>query len=153
MGILCRLSHLTKQKRRYQQNNLRVKDVSTTSCSADGIVRRYRRKWPRSLASMVTILPPPSGIDWTDAELAEIGRLIPLCRARKGWELECDQSDAGDPWSVVYDRTQERIVVHIARINRRYIAVFPMYARSYWTATLRSAIDIALAAPAVTSQT
>lgn len=99
----------------------------------------------RSPARLAIMLPPPSGVSWTDAELSEIERLQPLCRGLRGWEVVCDQSDAGDPWSIIYDRTQERIIVHIARINRRYIAVFPMHARSYWTATLRSAIDIALA--------
>jgi hypothetical protein len=105
-----------------------------------------RRKPASSHARAVTKLPPSRGVDWTDAELVEIKRLTRLCLRHRGWELECDQSDAGDPWSVIYDRTQERIVVHIARIDRRYIAVFPMYARSYRTATLRSAINIVLSA-------
>jgi hypothetical protein len=106
------------------------------------------RKPVHSPARRAIMLPPPSGVGWTDVELAEIERLKRLCRGPKGWELVCDQSDAGDPWTIIYDRTEERIIVHIARINRRYIVVFPMHARSHWTATLRSAIDIALAASA-----
>jgi hypothetical protein len=95
-----------------------------------------------SHAGAVAVLPPASGAAWTDAELGEIERLKAICSEHKDWELECDRSDSGDPWAVIYDSAQEWTVVHLARIDRRYVAVFPTLARLYRAATLRSAIDV-----------
>jgi hypothetical protein len=92
---------------------------------------------------MVGIAPSP-GTDWTDDERAEIDRLEALCRSNKHWELECSHTDAGDPWCVVYDRQHHRIVLHIARIERRYVVVWPARQRSMSAATLEKAINIAL---------
>src|SRR5262249_5489899 len=97
---------------------------------------------PRSRPSMVTALAPPSGVDWTIAEQAEIERLKAFCSDRIDLSFECDKTESGDPWVVLYDRTQELTVLHLARIDRRYIAVFST--RSHWTATLRTAVDLAL---------
>jgi len=99
---------------------------------------------PHSLACAVTARPPPSGAGWTDSELAEIERLKEICSDHNDWRLECDETDSGDPWVILYDRTQELTVLHLTRIDRRYIAVLPTQARSRWTATLRSAVDIVL---------
>ena len=41
------------------------------------------------------------------------------------WSLDCDHTDAGDPWCVIYDQQHHRIVLHIARIERRYVVVWP----------------------------
>ncbi len=86
----------------------------------------------------------PQGGDWTDAEMAEIDRLRAVCQRSQDWELECDHTDAGDPWCIIYDRDRARIVLHIARIDRSYVIVCPMRERSTRTLTLNKAIDIAL---------
>ena len=57
---------------------------------------------------------------------------------------ECSYTDAGDPWCVIYDRQQHRIILHIARIERRYVVVWPPRQRSMTTPTVERAIDTAL---------
>ena len=59
--------------------------------------------------------------------------------------MECKFTDAGDPWCVIYDRHEHRIMLHIARIDRRYVAVWPSREHSVNTATMKAAVDIALA--------
>jgi hypothetical protein len=86
----------------------------------------------------------PRGGDWTDAEMAEIDRLRAVCQRSQDWELECDHTDAGDPWCIIYDRDHNQIVFHIARIDRSYVIVFPMRQWSTRTLTLSAAVDISL---------
>ncbi len=86
----------------------------------------------------------PRGGDRTDAEMAEIHRLRAVCQRSQDWELECDHSDAGDPWCIIYDRNRNRIVLHIARIDRSYVTVFPMRQWSTFTLTVSEAVDIGL---------
>jgi hypothetical protein len=82
--------------------------------------------------------------DWTDSERAEIRRLEKVCNASEHWTLECSQTDTGDPWCVVYDREHHRIILHIARIERQYVVVWPREQRSAKTAIMALAIDMAL---------
>ncbi len=89
-------------------------------------------------------LPPGKGQDWTDAERAEIRRLEQVCRDAAHWELECSHTDAGDPWCVIYDRHSHRIVLHIARIDRRYVVVSSTQGRSGSKATMAAAVELAL---------
>jgi hypothetical protein len=49
-----------------------------------------------------------------------------------------------DPWCVVYDREHHRIILHIARIERQYVVVWPREQRSAKTAIMALAIDMAL---------
>ena len=70
---------------------------------------------------------------------------ITLCRKTEHWELECSHTDAGDPWCVIHDRQEHRIVLHIARIDRRYVVVCPTRQQSVATPTIDRAIDMALA--------
>ena len=44
-------------------------------------------------------------------------RVVPL----PGFELECAHTDEGDPWCIVYDGERELVVLHIARIDSRYV--------------------------------
>ena len=60
------------------------------------------------------------------------------------WTLECSQTDIGDPWCVVYDREHHRIILHIARIDRQYVVVWPREQRSEKTAIMAVAINIAV---------
>jgi hypothetical protein len=89
-------------------------------------------------------LPPSPGTDWTDHERDEIGRLETLCRQIGHWKLECERTDAGDPWCVICDERREWIVLHIARIDRRYIVECPQRHRLMTMATIEEAVDIAL---------
>ena len=92
---------------------------------------------------MVRLVPSP-GNDWTEDECAQIDRLKALCRRTDLWELECSHTDAGDPWCIVYDLQRHRVMLHIARIDRRYVVVWPPLQRSMTNATMERAIDIAL---------
>jgi len=92
----------------------------------------------------VTIIAPRPGFDWTDAERAEIGRLEKICNASKNWLLECSYTDAGDPWCIIYDHDQQSIILHIARIDRQYVIVWPREQRSETGPIMTVAIEIAL---------
>jgi hypothetical protein len=92
---------------------------------------------------MVRLAPVP-GTDWTENERAEINRLEALCRQTRHWEWECNHTDAGDPWGAIYDRQQHSIVLHVARIDRRYVVVSPTLHRSASKATIAAAVDFAL---------
>ncbi len=89
-------------------------------------------------------LAPTNGTGWTDKERGEIDRLELLCRGNEHWELECDHTEEGDPWCIIYDRQEHRIVLHVARIERRYVVVWPSLKRSMKTATINAAVDIAM---------
>jgi hypothetical protein len=89
-------------------------------------------------------MAPSPGTDWTDNERAHIGRLEKLCRGTEHWEMECSFTDAGDPWCVIYDLQEHRILLHIARIDRRYVVVWPPRQRSVNMATMEAAVDKAL---------
>ena len=89
-------------------------------------------------------IPPRPGSDWTDDEWAEIGRLEKVCNASKYWLLECSYTDAGDRWCIIYDLDQQSIILHIARIDRQYVVVWPREHRFTRTAIMAVAIDIAL---------
>jgi hypothetical protein len=93
---------------------------------------------------MATVAPMP-GIGWSEHEREHIGRLEALCRDAPDWETECSQTDAGDPWCVVYDRRHHRTLLHIARIDRRYLIVWPEQQKSVRTATIAKAVDMAVA--------
>ena len=89
-------------------------------------------------------VPPRPGTDWTDDEHAEIRRLEKACHSSEAWSLECGHTDVGDPWCIVYDRHHQVIVVHIARIDRQYVVVWPREQHCKKTAIMAVAIDIAL---------
>jgi hypothetical protein len=58
--------------------------------------------------------------------------------------LECNHTDAGDPWCVLYDRRCDIILLHIARIDRVCVVYWPLRQRSITTATIEAAIEFAL---------
>jgi hypothetical protein len=79
-------------------------------------------------------------------EIAQIERLKRACRkVDYYWDVDCGCSDEGDPWCAVYDWRRDRPVVHVARIDGSYVTEFPFRLRSSLSATLRTAIDAALA--------
>jgi hypothetical protein len=67
-----------------------------------------------------------------------------VCEASDHWTLECSHTDVGDPWCIVYDREEHRIILHIARIERHYVVVWPGENRSAKTAVMAVAIERAL---------
>ena len=89
-------------------------------------------------------IPLRPGFGWSGDERAELRQLEQLCDASQGWSLECSHTDAGDPWCVIYDQHQQGIILHIARIDRQYVIVWPREQRSYKSAIMAVAIDIAL---------
>ena len=64
---------------------------------------------------------PLPGQDWTESERAEIRRLEKVCDAPEHWTLECSQTHIRRP--LVYQH--RRIILHIARIERQYVVVWP----------------------------
>jgi hypothetical protein len=90
-------------------------------------------------------IPPCPGSDWTADERAEIRRLEQLCEASPDWSLECSHTDAGDPWCLIYDQHQRGIILHIARIDRRYVVVLPREHRSNKSTIMAVAVDFAVA--------
>jgi hypothetical protein len=84
------------------------------------------------------------GHDWTANERAETRRLEKFCEASNDWILECSHTDAGDPWCVVYDERHQRIVVHIARLERRLVVVMPRAQRVAYTTSMTAAVEMAL---------
>src|SRR5690242_4927886 len=89
-------------------------------------------------------LPPANGRNWTDEERAQIRRLEEVCENTAHWELECSDTDAGDPWCAIYDQQERRFVLHIARNDRRYVVVSLTLQRSASKATMVAAVDLAL---------
>jgi hypothetical protein len=93
----------------------------------------------------MSLLAPSAGREWTEAELVEIRRLKGSCERHGHQKLTCDQTDAGDPWCVIYDRTSDNTLLHLARIDRRYVVVFLRNkTATHWFSTIRAAVDLAL---------
>jgi len=89
-------------------------------------------------------LPFNKGRNWTEVEQAEIIRLRAACAGAEHMILECSHTDEGDPWCIIYHQRHQRIVIHIARIDRRYVVVVPLKGSS-WTTTMKAAVDLAFA--------
>ena len=90
----------------------------------------------------MAMLPPLPGGDWRGEECAHIDRLRTACKNTEHWELESSRTDAGDPWCLIYDRHQHRIVLHFARIDRRYVIVWPQLKRSASGATIAAGMRV-----------
>ena len=52
---------------------------------------------------------PLSCKNWSEHERAEIGRLEAVCSETNHCSLDCDHTDEGDPWCVIYDHQHHRI--------------------------------------------
>jgi hypothetical protein len=77
-------------------------------------------------------------------EQEELDRLREALVAEQ-WEVECSHTDEGDPWCAIYDRAQE-VVLHIMRVERAYVVVWPQEGLSTRTTSLRKAVDMAISA-------
>lgn len=59
---------------------------------------------------------------WTNQEKAELFRLTDQLSSRDyGLETATGISDSGDPWFIVYDSDSGDVLVHVARINGRFV--------------------------------
>jgi hypothetical protein len=72
---------------------------------------------------------PRSKSEWTDEERVEIERIQAVYDG-PDYELESSHTDEGDPWCIIYDRNDYRVILHLARIDRRYFVVWPEQLRS-----------------------
>jgi hypothetical protein len=82
--------------------------------------------------------------DWTQQELCELDRIRVRCLPHSSFELQCSHTDEGDPWCIVYERERERIVLHIARIDCRYVMARASHAKLFTASSLSAAINAAL---------
>jgi len=92
----------------------------------------------------VALSVTPRRGDWTDQELCQLERIRAECSALLGFELECAHTYEGDPWFLVYDRDREQVVLHIARIDRRYVMARASWPKPLTVASLSAAVDAAL---------
>ena len=85
----------------------------------------------------------PGGIPWTMRELVRLTQMQ-RALARYGLRVECEHgtSDEGDPFTDVYAVGTGKLVVHIARIGRRYVIAWPDRPAATWTYDLARAIDL-----------
>ena len=75
----------------------------------------------------------------------EIDRIRAACGKRSDLKLECGHTDEGDPWCIVYDRENDEVIVHVARIDRRYLVMKARGARLVTTRSISVAVDAAMA--------
>jgi hypothetical protein len=85
---------------------------------------------------------PVSHRGWTEAERFEISLLRERFR-EPAFEIDYGATDHGDPWCVVHDTGTDTIIVHIARIGRRYHVVWPGRRRTE-ALTIAAAINLAV---------
>jgi hypothetical protein len=98
----------------------------------------------RELTDTISVgdAPPPQG--WSRRELLEIGR-VRAASERCLLELVSGESDEADPWCVVCDQEGERVLLHIARIDRRYVIARPCRSRRpQRTTSITAATEVAL---------
>ena len=89
-------------------------------------------------------LAPSRHRDWSREELASIDRISTICRSIGCLELECQCTDEGDPWCIIYDRACDRVVLHLARIERKYVVVLPLQQRFARRASMTAIYEIAV---------
>lgn len=128
---------------------LRLSSNVKTHCALSDIGTPSRTLAPYPFYSCqnarMPTLAPSHGHDWTESELRELKRLSEACLGFDQWSLEVDKTDAGDPWCIIFDRRRQWAVVHVARIDQRYVTALPVGQRCSWSMSLTAAIDIALA--------
>ena len=98
---------------------------------------------PKAGTDNVVCGPPIYHGCWSIPERVQIERIRYLCEKCPQLEFDGGQTDEGDPWCIVYDQAGHQIILHIARIDRRYLIVCPGKG-SEKAASIRTAIEIAL---------
>jgi hypothetical protein len=99
---------------------------------------------PKADSNIATCGPPIHHDCWSVPERIQIERIRYLCDRCPQLEFDGGQTDEGDPWFIVYDREHEQVVLHIARIDRRYVMVRATRPKPLTVASLLAAINAAL---------
>ena len=99
---------------------------------------------PKAGTDNVVCGPPIYHGGWSIPERIQIERIRYLCEKCPQLEFDGGQTDEGDPWCIVYDRERKQIVLHIARIDRRYVIVRASRPKPLTVAVLSAAINAAL---------
>ena len=81
---------------------------------------------------------------WSVSERIEIERISNLCENFPQLAFHVGQSDESDPWFIVYDPEHDQVVLHIARIERRYVMVCASRRKPLTVSRLSAAVDAAL---------
>ena len=81
---------------------------------------------------------------WSVPERIQIERIRYLCERCQQLEFDGGQTDEGDPWFLVYDRVLEQVVLHIARLDRRYVMAWASRSKLSTAASLSAIVDAAL---------
>jgi hypothetical protein len=82
-----------------------------------------RERSLKSTYETKSLLTLPTRGDWSYREHREIDRIRVACVEHPNLQLEFGQTDEGDPWCIVYDHARDRVISHIARIDRCYTVV------------------------------
>src|SRR5580704_19070981 len=80
--------------------------------------------------------------DWSRCEKSELQRLDAVFPPPH-YAIECNTTEEGDPWCVVYDCVQDGIAVHIARIDGRYAIQRPVKGNTT-SARIETVVDLAI---------
>jgi hypothetical protein len=88
--------------------------------------------------------------DWTDEERAELSHLERYCADK--YVLECNHTDEGDPWCVVFLKGGHEILLHLAKLDCGYVAVSPRQHRTVRAKRFADAIRFGLDALASTAE-
>jgi len=91
----------------------------------------------------LSLVAPDHG-DWSYREHREIDRIRAACEKHQELVLEVSRTDEGDPWCIVYDCHRDVVILHLARIDRRYVIAWACRSRLQRTACIAAAAEIAL---------
>ena len=81
---------------------------------------------------------------WSIPERIQTERIRYLCEKCPHLEFDGGQTDEGDPWFIVYDCERKQIVLHIARIDRRYVMARARHPTLFTASSMSAAVDAAL---------
>jgi hypothetical protein len=81
---------------------------------------------------------------WSTPERIQIERIRYVCDKCPQLEFDGGQTDEGDPWFLVHDRVLEQVILHIARIDRRYVMARASRSKPLTAASLSAIVDAAL---------
>ena len=97
---------------------------------------------PSKVGSDIAPCGPPIDFGcWSIPERIQIERIRYLCEKCPHLEFDGGQTDEGDPWFIVYDCERKQVVLHIARIDRRYVIVRASRPKPLTVAILSAAIN------------